>query len=97
MSGDFRERYAFNQKIRRLVEGLKTPESVCKALKNAGIKFEDVSKEYGYLNIHVPRPNGYVRIYKPYRRDELEVNSFDSVPLTYSGIPTFEPSGRRSL
>lgn len=91
------ERYRYNQMIRKLVSGLKKPEQVVRVLKENGIECEDVSEEYGYLNVRIPRENGYIRIWKPYRRAELEVNSFDCVPLRYSGIPTFEPSGRRSL
>lgn len=92
---DFKERYRFNQLVRKLVAGLGTPEQVCSVLRKEGMDFEDVSEEYGYLNIRIMRPHGYVRIYKPYKREELEVNSFDCVPLNYSGIPTFEPGRRR--
>lgn len=91
----WRKRYHFNQTIRTLVAGLKTEKQVIDVLKNNGIEFVNLTEEYGYLNIRIPRENGYVRIYKPYKQNELEVNSFDAVPMKYSGIPTFEPSGRR--
>lgn len=74
----------------------KTPRQVKAALRKAGVNFDDISEESGYLNLHIPFLDGYIRIYK--RRDgKIVEQKWTKCEYTYSGIPTFEPSGRRSF
>ena len=78
------------------IENAKTPKQVKAALKNAGFHFDDISEECGYLNLHIPFPDGYIRIYK--RKDgKIVEQKWTKCEYKYSGIPTFEPSGRRSF
>ena len=78
-------------------KGTKSKGALLNILRNVGLKAEDVSKEYGYLNIRIPGEGGYVRICKPKGEKEFKVQMFEKIEMRYSGIPTFEPSGRRSF
>lgn len=49
-----------------------------------------------YFNIRIDRQNGFVRIYQDNRGD-INVQSWTRTEYVYSGIPTFEPSGRHSF
>lgn len=73
----YKERLSFNKMIRELVSGCNTDAQVVAVLERNGIPCENLTNEYGYLNIHILRPRGYVRVYKPYKSNEIEVNSFD--------------------
>lgn len=66
-------------------------------LKKSGISFEDATRESGYLNFRFYGKNGYVRAYKAEGMKKFKVQIFRQVELKYSGIPVFEPSGRKSF
>ena len=57
-------------------------------LEKSGIHVEDVSDEYGYLNIHIPTVDGMVRIYK-HPRNGICVQAWTPTRVSYSGIPGF--------
>ena len=78
-----------------MIDGARTPVQVKKKLKDAGMEFEDYSGEYGYMNLRIPTPDGYVRVYMAGK--EIRTQKWTMQTIRYSGIPTFEPSGRRSF
>ncbi len=81
-----------------LVDGLRKKGDVVKMLKENDIRFEDVSADSGYDNIRIPtNDGGYIRVYRGKRTDQFKVQKFEMVEFKWSGIPTFEPSGRRSF
>ncbi len=50
-----------------------------------------------YWNLKVKNEDGtMIRIYRSYR-DGVKVQLWEPVVVKWSGIPTFEPSGRRSF
>ena len=81
--------------IGKIIDGAKTKEEVEAKLKEAGLVYEDVSEEFGYMNIRVPFTKGYYRIYE--RDGKIVTQTWRNVNFKYSGIPTFEPSGKRSF
>lgn len=90
--------------IESMIKGLTKRADILKAIK--GCEYEDLTAESGYLNIHIPTEDGgYVRIYRAYDRQmelvpdkgRVRVRKFTPVKFCWSGIPTFEPSGRRSF
>lgn len=84
--------------IGQIIYGAKTKTEILKRLKDAGFQYDDLSKEYGYMNIHIPFLDGYYRIYKPKGRgSEIKTQVWKKTTFRYSGIPTFEPSGRKSF
>ena len=85
--------------IGTIIEGAKTKRDVERRLKKAGLQWEDLSADYGYMNLRVPiLGGGYYRIYRNKRRKRIEIQKWGPpIELTYSGIPTFEPSGRHSF
>lgn len=81
-----------------ILEGKKTKKEILAALKSNGLQWEDVSKEYGYMNIRVHAFGGYVRVYKPNGRgQDTKIQVWKPVSMKYSGVPVFEPSGRKSF
>lgn len=60
-------------------------------LKRKGMYVEDDSEESGYPNYRVRTAEAYVRVYKA--RDGWKIQCWESIPLTYSGIPTFFGTG----
>lgn len=81
--------------VRRIAGKAKGRFEIMSRLDAASIRFEDHSSEYGYMNLRIPVEDGYMRIYD--NLGEIRVQKFSKVVFTYSGIPTFEPSGRRSF
>ena len=53
--------------------------------------------ETGYDNVYVPIENGHLRIFTPHRVKSYQVQRWRKTTIKYSGVPTFEPSGRRSF
>ena len=67
-------------------------------LRMAGTPFENVSEDYGYFNIRFYcDEGGYVRICKGKKDKKFRVQMYRPVKASYSGIPTFEPSGKKSF
>ena len=87
--------YGVKKDIQNAVKGAKTAKDVVERIENLGYIPVDCSGESGYLNVRVPFPNGYVRVYKNERK-ELVIQVFEEVVMKYSGIPTFNPSGVNS-
>ena len=86
------------QLIGKIIDGARTPAEIRKRLTAAGLQFEDLTEEYGYFNLRIPFPDGYFRIYRPTGRgQEIRTQRWRKTEFKYSGIPVFEPSGRRSL
>ena len=84
--------------VGRIVDGAKSPDEIRKRLSDAGLQFEDLSEEFGYFNLRIPLMDGYFRIYKPNGKGEkIRTQRWKKTEFRYSGIPVFEPSGRRSL
>ena len=81
--------------IGTIIAGAKTAKEIKKKLEDAGLQYIDLTEEYGYMNIRVPFIDGYYRIYKS--GDSINTQVWRKVEFRYSGIPTFEPSGRRSI
>jgi len=78
------------------IEGATTPEAVRQKLTEAGLQFVDVSADFGYMNIRVPVHDGYFRIYQDWI-GTIKTQRWRKTEMNYSGIPTFEPSGRKSF
>lgn len=83
--------------IGTIIEGAKTKKEILRRLSKAGFLYEDVSEEYGYMNIRIPFPGGYYRIYKSLRDGKIKTQRWGETKFVWSGIPVFEPSGRRSF
>ena len=64
-------------------------------LDDAEMVYKDLTSEYGYFNLRVPVKDGYIRVYK--KDGKCLVDKFTRIEIKTSGIPTFEPSGRRSF
>lgn len=73
--------------IENLIKGCKTEKQIINKLTKENIQFENVSSEYGYMNIRIYNDNGYIRIYKA--KKEVKVNQFTKCKFEYSGVPTF--------
>lgn len=84
-------------KVREIAYGAKSKDELLANLKENDIVYVDGSKETGYDNVYVPIENGYLRIFTPYRAKSYQVQRWRKTTIKYSGIPTFEPSGRRSF
>lgn len=87
---------SLQSRVTEIISGKKTKRAILAALKAAGVYAEDASEECGYMNIRIPAESGYVRIY----RDSVGciiIQRFEPVNMKYSGVTTFEPSGRRSF
>lgn len=88
--------------MEKIIKELKTKEFKSKKevfdyLKKNKLNYNDVTEDYGYFNIRIPlKNNGYIRIYQD-RRKDFNVQIFTPVQLSYSGIPTFNPSGVNNL
>lgn len=74
----------------------KSPKAIKKALEKAGLIVEDLSEESGYFNLHIPFDGGHYRVYKAHD-GKIKEQVWRPVELKWSGIPTFEPSGRKSF
>jgi hypothetical protein len=84
-----------DEMVRRIAEKAKSKFEILSRLDAASIEFEDRTWESGYMNIRIPVADGYIRVYD--HLGEIRVQKFEKVVFQYSGIPTFEPSGRRSF
>lgn len=82
--------------ITNCIEKAKTAREICKRLDAAGILYADLTDEYGYMNLRIPVANGYIRVYRDHR-GIVRVQQYEKIAMKWSGIPTFEPSGRRSI
>lgn len=83
---------------KKFVEGILTKRELVKRLNSIGAHYTDDSEEYGYPNIHIRVTGGeIVRIYRGPKMKDFQVQVWKPVIFRHSGIPTFEPSGRRSL
>lgn len=73
-------------------------DRIKKAIGELGYKvIDDTEPGSKFFNLKVKNPDGsLIRIYKSYR-GPVEVQKWEPLLITYSGIPTFEPSGRRSI
>ena len=81
-----------------LLSGATEKKSVILQCRVAKRRYVDESEESGYPNIKIPCPDGSViRVYKGSRMKYFKVQVLEPVTFSYSGIPTFEPSGRRSI
>lgn len=86
------------EKVQEMVTGLTRKADVLNALKENGVDYKDVSAGYGYTNIRIPQEDGsYIRIAKMRRMKGFVVGRFVPVTLQWSGVQTFEPSGRKSF
>lgn len=90
-------RIAMITEVRKIVYGCKTEKEIINALKEAGLQYQDFSKDFGYFNIRVPLNEGYFRIYKETKTKQIKTQIWEKTVFRYSGIPTFEPSGRHSF
>lgn len=79
-----------------LIDGAKTDFEVKERLNDAEVVYADLSKDSGYLNLRIPTKDAQIRIYRSSDR-RIQVQKFEMVQMKYSGVPTFEPSGRRSF
>ena len=84
-------------KVREIAYAAKSKDEILRGLKEAGIEYADGSKETGYDNVYVPIENGHLRIFTPHRVKSYQVQRWRKTSIKYSGVPTFEPSGRRSF
>lgn len=72
-------------------------DRIIKAIEKEGFEVVDESEEFGYMNLKVwNRDGSMIRIYRPDNK-RARVQLWKPFEYVYSGIPTFEPSGRRSL
>lgn len=85
------------ERVEIYLKDVHTREKAVEILKKTGIKFTDDSDEYGYTNIHFYRKDGAVRAYIRPREKNFIVKIMSKVEFYYSGIPTFEPSGKKSF
>ncbi len=71
---------------------------IIKAIREQGFEVEDNTEPGSkFFNLRVwNEDKTFIRIYRSYRR-EVKVQEWKPIKYTYSGIPTFEPSGRRSF
>ena len=81
--------------IEYIIGKAKSKEEVIERLDDAEVVYKDHTKEYGYFNLKVPVKDGYIRVYE--NKGKYLVDKFVRTEVKYSGIPTFEPSGRRSF
>lgn len=84
------------ERIQIYLKGKRTRNEAVQFLKGAGIEFEDNSDEAGYPNFRFWHNGEYVRAYKGSEMKEFRTQIFRKVEMKWSGIPTFEPSGKRS-
>lgn len=84
------------ERIEGLVSGLKSGKAIRDALSSKGIRFDDVSGDYGFPNFHIPVPDGYIGV-ALLPKEDVRVRRFYRVEMKWSGIPVFEPSGRPSF
>ena len=75
------------ENIQKLLEGCKTEKQVISKLTKEKIQFENVSAEYGYMNLRIYNADGYIRIYQ--HKKEIRIQQFTPCKMEYSGIPTF--------
>ena len=81
--------------VRRIIEGAKSSKKVLAKLDEVDMPYKEVTDECGYFNVRIPVKDGYIRVYES--NGNFLVQKFEKVTVKYSGIPTFEPSGRRSI
>ena len=77
------------------IETAKDDDEIRSRLDDAEMVYADHTEEYGYLNLRIPVKDGYIRIWNC--KGEYRVTKFERTVVKASGIPTFEPSGRRSF
>ena len=81
-----------SEKIRSIIVGCKTDESVLEALNRHKVRFTQ-DRFTASLNLYIPVKTGKIRIYRACSRNNpYVVQMLVPVKLTYSGIPTYRPS-----
>lgn len=88
---------SLKEKVESLVSEEKTFTGIKKALSNEGLDYEDATKDSGYQHIRVFSDDGYVRIFRMDGMKNFKVRIMRKVNARYSGIPVFEPSGKKSF
>lgn len=83
--------------IENLIGDRTDADEIRSTLDRANVRYTDCSDEYGFFNLHIETDFGYVGIAKTRRSKKLRVSNFHRIEMKWSGIPTFEPSGRRSF
>ena len=81
--------------IEYIIGKAKSKKEVVERLDDAEVVYKDLTSEYGYFNLRVPVKDGYIRIYE--KNGKYIVDKFTRAEIKASGVPTFEPSGRRSF
>ena len=76
--------------IGEIIEGARTAPQIKKKLREAGLQYTDLSKEFGYMNIRVPVMNGYYRIYRNGKRICVQKWYYDE--SRQGKIPTHVPN-----
>lgn len=87
------------EKVKWCVEGAVTGGQVFVTFMENKLQFSDRSKEAGYPNFWVYEDgvSGHVRAYKAPDSKEFVVQVWRPAEFQYSGIPVFEPSGKKSF
>ena len=81
--------------VREIIRGAKSGKEILAILDAIEMPYKEVTDECGYFNVRIPAKDGYIRIYAC--NGQWLVQKMERVVARYSGIPTFEPSGRRSF
>jgi len=77
------------------LEEVTDEQEIRNRLDEAEVVYTDHTEEYGYFNLRIPSKDGYIRVYD--YNGEYRVVKFTKTVVKLSGVPTFEPSGRRSF
>lgn len=85
------------ERVEIYLKGKSGREDAVRFLQGTGIEFEDASEECGYPNFRFKAEGGYVRAYRARKMKEFKVQIFERIPMRYSGVPVFEPSGRKNF
>lgn len=85
------------ERVEIYLKGKSGRQDAVRFLRNTGINFEDASEECGYPNFRFKAKGGYVRAYRAGKMKEFKVQIFEQISMKYSGVPVFEPSGRKSF
>ena len=90
------------QCIENIISGSKTNDEVRAKLRKAWVRYDDKSwtndkEEVLNLYLKADDENSYLRIFKRHGEKEFTVGIYRKESFTYSGIPTFMPSGRNTF
>ena len=76
-----------NEKIKKEIEDCTTEKQARAILKKYGLKIQkDDTQKYNRFSVWT---NENTRIYQPYGRKNMTVQTWHKTELKYSGIPTF--------